>query len=177
MLILAVDPGLSGAIALLGDDWAKVLDLPTVEIGGQGTVRRRVHGPSLQRLVLENLPEGERDVRFVIEGLSAGGFRARPGEKAGSSAQTVGSQYRTRGTIECLAECLGLEVNEVYPITWKRFYGLVGKQSAEGENESAKARRLATDLFPGLGMQLQRACDHNRAEALLIGNWFRKVKA
>ena len=177
MLVLSVDPGLSGAIAFLGDGWARVFDLPTVPIEGDGTIRRRVHGPALQQLVLANIPEGEDDIRFVIEGLSAGGFRARPGEKQGSSAQSIGSQFRTRGTIECLAECLGLEVNVVYAISWKRLYGLVGKQNEGGENEAAKARRIATELFPELAPDLRRVMDHNRAEAVLIGNWYRKVKA
>jgi hypothetical protein len=177
VIVLAVDPGLSGALAVLGDGWSKVFDLPTVPMEGQGTVRRRVHGPGLQQLVLANIPEGEADVHFVIEGLAAGGFRPRPGEKQGSSAQTVGSQYRTRGTIECLAECLGLEVHEVYPVSWKRFYGLVGKQSDAAENEEKRARRLASELYPELADDLQRVMDHNRAEAVLIGNWYRKVKA
>lgn len=168
MVILSIDPGLSGAIAFLGDDWQRVFDLPTVPMDGEGTIRRRVHGPALQQLVLANIPAGECDLHFVIEALSTGGQV--------SSAQANGSQYRTRGTIECLAECLGLEVHEVYARTWKGLYGLVGKKSAEGENESTRARRIATDLFPALGLDLRRACDHNRAEAVLIGNWYRKVK-
>jgi hypothetical protein len=176
MMVISVDPGTSGAIAFLGEDGARVFDLPTIEMDTEGSVRRRIHAPALQAIVLANIPAGENDVRFVIEGLSAGGSRGRPGEKLGSSAQTVGSQFRTRGTIEGLMECLGLEVNEVYPISWKRFYGLVGKQSVDGENESTRARRMATELFPDLRVDLKRACDHNRAEAVLIGNWFRKVK-
>jgi hypothetical protein len=176
VLIVSVDPGLSGAVAFLGDDFARVVDLPTVDLPGEGTVRRRVHGPGLQQLLLANIPEGEDDIHFVIEGLSVGGFRPRPGERQGSSAQTVGSQYRTRGTIECLAECLGLEVHEVYPVSWKRFYGLVGKQRVEGEDEAAKARHIACELYPALEPFLKRVKDHNRAEAVLIGNWFRKVK-
>lgn len=169
MLVLSVDPGLSGAIAFLGDGWCRVLDLPTTQMEGEGTIRRRVHGPSLQQLLLANIPEGETDLHFVIEALSTGGQV--------SSAQANGSQYRTRGTVECLVECLGLQVHEVYAQTWKRFYGLVGKKQDTGEEtEAQKARRIATTLYPDLGPDLRRACDHNRAEAVLIGNWFRKAK-
>lgn len=172
MIVLAVDPGLSGALAVLGDGFSRVMDLPTVTMDGGGTIRRRVHGPALQQMVLSSIPEGETDVRFVIEALSTGGQV--------SSAQANGSQYRTRGTIEGLIECLGLEVHEVYARTWKGFYGLVGKKrdaDPEEETEVQKARRIATSLYPDLTPDLRRACDHNRAEAVLIGNWYRKVKA
>lgn len=167
MLVLAVDPGLSGAVAFLGDDWQKVVDLPTVPLDGQGTITRRVHGPGLQKLVLENVPEGEGDVHAVVELVSPGG--------QGSMLQTNLAQARTFGTIECLLECLGLRVHTVYAQTWKRFYGLSGKKT-EGENPAAAARRMASELYPALGLDLRRACDHNRAEAVLIGHWYRKVK-
>jgi hypothetical protein len=167
MLILAVDPGLSGAVAFLGDHWCKVLDVPTVPLEGDGGISRRVHGPALQQLVMENIPEGEEEVHAVMELLSPGGQNNR--------VQTSISQGRTVGTIECLLECLGLEVHRVYAQTWKRIYGLVGKK-AEGENPEKKAREIATTLYPSLGMDLQRACDHNRAEAVLIGHWYRKCR-
>jgi hypothetical protein len=167
MLILACDPGLSGAIAFLGADWCKVLDLPTVPLEGDGGISRRVHGPALQQLVMQNIPEGEEEVHAVMELLSPGGQNNR--------VQTSISQGRTVGTIECLLECLGLEVHRVYAQTWKRIYGLVGKK-AEGENPEKKAREIATTLYPSLGRDLLRACDHNRAEAVLIGNWYRKCR-
>lgn len=166
MLILSVDPGLSGAIAMLGDGWARVFDLPTVPMETEGTIKRRVSGPELQRLLLANIPEREGDVHFVIEALSTGGQV--------SSAQSSGSQYRTRGTIECLAECLGLQVHEVYARTWKKRYGLVGKK--DGEDEASKARQIAINLFPDLEQDLRLAKFHNRAEAILIGRWFQEEK-
>ena len=167
MLVISVDPGLSGALALLGDDWQKVLDLPTVPLEGNGTITRRVHGPALQQLVMDNIPEEEDDVHAVMELLSPGGQENR--------VQTSISQGRTVGTIECLLECLGLEVARVYAKTWKGWYGLAGKK-VEGENPEKKAREIATTLYPSLGMELQRGCDHNRAEAVLIGHWYRKCR-
>lgn len=167
MLIIGVDPGLSGAVALLGDDWQKVLDLPTVPTEGEGTITRRVHGPSLQKLLLENIPDSEDDIHAVIELLAAGG--------QGNMLQTTIAQAETSATIRCLLECLGLEVHRVYSQTWKRLYDLGGKKAA-GENPAAKAREIATTLYPALGLDLRRACDHNRAEAVLIGHWYRKAK-
>lgn len=167
MLIISIDPGLSGAVALLGDDWQKVLDLPTVPTDGQGTITRRVHGPSLQKLLLESIPEGEGDIHAVMELLAAGG--------QGNMVQTTIAQAETSATIRCLLECFGLEVHRVYAQTWKRFYGLAGKK-AQGENPAARAREIATSLYPSLGLELRRACDHNRAEAILLGHFYKKCR-
>jgi hypothetical protein len=85
------------------------------------------------------------------------------------------SQGRTVGVIECLFECMGLDVERVYAQSWKRFYGLTGK-TTEGDDPAARARELATTLYPSLGFDLSRGCDHNRAEAVLIGHWYRKCR-
>jgi hypothetical protein len=90
-------------------------------------------------------------------------LRARPGEQKGSSAQTVGSQYRTRGTVECVLEMLRLQVNAVHVLRWKKFYGL--------DADKEKARQLALQLYPVLGAQLARKSDHNRAEAVLLAHY------
>lgn len=167
MIIIGIDPGLDGAIAFLDQHGAKVFELPTVPLPS-GSVTRRVNGRALGRLIRDNCPAGHA-VLAVIEDLSAGGLRARPGEKTGSSAQTVGSQYRTRGAIECCLEMLGLNVEPVHALKWKHFYGLDSKKEA--------ARQKALVLFPGVAEQLRLAKHHNRAEALLIANWGRKVLA
>lgn len=166
-LVIGVDPGLSGAVALLGEGWQKVLDLPTVPTGGDGTITRRVHGPGLQKLLVEHIPEDAGEIHAVMELLSPGG--------QGSMLQTNLAQAETFGTIRCLLECLGLQVHTVYAQTWKRMYGLGGKK-AVGENPAAQARQIATDLYPALGLDLRRACDHNRADATLIGHWYRRTK-
>lgn len=159
MIILSIDPGLSGAIAFISQHGAKVFDLPTVELPGEGSVRRRVHGPSLAAIIRENCPATE-PVLAVMEDLSAGG--------RDSSKQTVGSQYRTRGTIECVLEMLRLTVVPVNARTWKRHFGL--------DAEKGKALELARKLFPELEHELRLAKHHNRAESLLVGMWARAKK-
>lgn len=154
MIVLGIDGGLTGAMAILGEKSAHVLDLPTVDLPGNGTVRRRVHGPALAALVRQHCPAGE-PILAVVEDLSVGG--------RDSSAQTVGSQYRTRGTIECCLEMLGLEPHAVNARTWKRFFGL---RSDKGEG-----LQLARQLYPECGERLRLVADHNRGEALLIARW------
>jgi hypothetical protein len=166
-LTIGVDPGLTGAVALLGSSWAKVLDLPTKR---DEVLGRRIDAPALAKLLHENVPDGEDDIRICIEALAAGGV-----DKGRNQFATVGSQHWTQSALVNTFELLGLQVNEyVYPVTWKRLYGLNGKK-AEG-NAAMQARLIAANLYPDLADDLSRAKDHNRAEAVLIGNWYRKCR-
>lgn len=168
MIVLGIDPGLDGAAALLGNGWSKVLDLPTREDEANG---RRIDGRSLAQHLAAAIPSGER-VRVCIEALSSTGGWGR------NSASTVGSQHLTQGTILCAVECLGLEVDyHVTPQDWKKFYGLGGKDKGQKPETARRAREIVTTFYPDLADFVLRQKDHNRAEAVLIAHWFRKVKA
>lgn len=155
MLILGIDPGLDGACALIDHNGrADVFDIPTQAILGGGTVTRRVDARALRQTLRSKCPPGE-PVVAVIESLSAGGRN--------SSAQTVGSQYRTRGAIEATLELLGLQPKEVHARTWKGWYGLT--------KDKGDSLGVARQLFPELAGALGRAKDHNRAESLLVARY------
>lgn len=155
MIVLGIDPGLDGACAFLSHTGrADIVDLPTAEIETGGTVRRRIHAPTLRSLIRCHCPAGE-PVIAVIEDLSAGGRN--------SSAQTVGSQYRTRGAIEATLELIGLTPHIVHAATWKRWYGI--------SKDKKNSLQIARQLFPSLTEALKRQADHNRAEAALIARW------
>lgn len=167
MTILSFDPGLDGALAIIdsprGD---RVRDLPTRDdvrgMTGTGAVFRRIDNRALYRLLLAELKDEKVEIA-IIEGLATGqSGRGEFGSQ--SSTQTIGSQYRTRGNIECVCELIGLELQEVYPQTWKKPYGL--------KSDKVDALVLARKFFPDLEDEyLKRKSDNNRAEALLIGHW------
>lgn len=169
MIAIGVDPGLSGAIAFIrpqpfgsdAPDDVRVFDLPTVPLDGGGTVTRRIHVPGLNSLLRANVGAGD-SIIACIEALSAGG--SRPGQDRQSSAQTVGSQYRTRGEIESVFDLAGLKLYEVSAQTWKAMYGF-GKEKKD-------ALTIARKLYPALAEdQLRLALHHNRAEAVLVARW------
>lgn len=160
MIVLGIDPGVSGAIAFLSHArLPDVVDLPTVPIEGDGMVKRRVHAPALRSLIRERCPIGE-PVMAVIESLSVG--QSHDAARR-SAAQTVGSQYRTRGTIEATLELLNLRPIEVHAAKWKRWYG-IGKDKKD-------SLQVARELYPACHEQLKRKADHNRGEALLIARY------
>lgn len=149
---IGVDPGLSGAVAILDQAGGLVLleDLPTVANGsGRAKVTRRVDPAGLARLLL---PYGDRAALGVLESVSA-----RPGQGV-SSVFSLGDTF---GAVRAVLACTGVSVALVSPAEWKRHYRL------DGDKERSRAR--AVELFPGA--DLHRKADHNRAEALLLARF------
>jgi crossover junction endodeoxyribonuclease RuvC len=70
----------------------------------------------------------------------------------------------TRGVVETVLELARLDVRAVQPATWKRWYGLIGSEKADGI-EKARA------LYPLAESHLKRKKDHNRADALLLAHF------
>lgn len=165
-IVMAIDPGLTGACALLGDGFADVFDLPAKDDPATG---RRIDAVALAALLPQKLPEGAT-VRVCIESLANGGFGR-------TSAATVGSQFWTQGTLVSTLELLGLQVDAFIPVpTWKRFFDLAGKRD-DPATTMRRARELASQFYPDLADFVQRQRDHNRAEAILIGHFFRRTRA
>jgi hypothetical protein len=166
MLIVGCDPGLSGAIAVLGPHGLiGVYDLPTMQIpnvGPKALVQRKIDGRALLDLLLKTCPAGEARPTIVIEAVGTLGG-------ANNAVQTQGSLLRSLGAIETVAECLKCKVVYVAPQTWKRTYGLIDSNLKQTERK-AKALETARRCFPSC-TDLARAKDHNRAEAVLLARY------
>lgn len=157
MIVVGIDPGITGAVGFLSRNTAKVFDLPTIEIPGTGMVKRRVYGPRLHELMLANCPADE-SIMVLIENVmqSMGG--------QGSSSQTQGSQMQTFGTIQCCVELLGIVPTLIHAKKWKSFFGL--------DSDKKKSIECARRLWPELAnSDLKFVKSHNRAESLLIAQF------
>lgn len=143
MIIVGIDPGTKGAVAILQDGKFKaVVDMPY---------------------------EGKRLlVGEVTDWIGAHGkpdqvwYERQAGQhnNGGSRAFNAGYNY---GLLEWqLDACYGFKANEVTPQKWKRRAGLIG------QDKKASIRK-ARDLFPEAENWLKRiSMDDGRAEALLI---------
>ncbi len=170
MIIISIDPGLTGACSVLDRNGLRaVFDLPTMPIPGVGPtamVQRKIDGKVLRALLLQYCPPGE-PVRAVIEGVGVMGG-------ANNAVQTQGSLMRTLGAVETVLELLNVAPTYVSPQTWKRYFGLIesgtfGPKSTSAQTK-AKALACARRLYPHC-TEFKRARDHNRAESVLIGHW------
>jgi len=157
-IILAVDPGLSGAIACLVDGrLVEVEDMPTFELVVGGSNRRRVDPFTLEgviRSLLVSYAGPLDDLHIILEEVG-------PRPKDGTvGAFTFGEAY---GLLQGVAAGGRLPLRYVKPQVWKRDLKL-----RRGKDAS---RQRAMELFPAFRDQFARVKDDGRAEAALIGHW------
>ncbi len=160
MIVLGIDIGLTGAVAAVDTRGScQVADMPTVADGKT----KRIDGRALILLIRQFVPPGEPAL-CVIEDVRPRAF-GNAGART-NSMHSQGSMMRSRGIVEAVADIARLELKVVRPQTWKRFYGLLGKDKGDG-------REMATRLYPGAAAQFKRAKDHNRADSVLIAHYGR----
>lgn len=150
MKILGIDPGLSGALAILDCEARRrprlvsTIDVPTV---GDDARRRPWCAPITEWLV----EHPDIDVAFVERA------QAMPDQGA-SSGFIYG---RATGYLEAIVLCSGITLRSAEPSVWKRRFGLIKK-------DKAASLALARTFVDGVGDKLDRAKDEHRAEAMLI---------
>ena len=171
MITLGIDPGLSGACAVLDHNGLRaVFDLPTMQIpnvGPDALVQRKLDGLRLAGLLRHHIPASE-PVCAVVEAVSAMGGK-------NNSVTTQGSLLRSLGAIEAVLECFRFPLAYASPVTWKQFYGLIRPKATATERKGASLAK-ARVLYPGC-TEIARAKDNNRAEAILIAHWHMRTTA
>ncbi|MDA8110245.1 MAG: crossover junction endodeoxyribonuclease [Betaproteobacteria bacterium] len=153
MLLIGVDPGLSGALAALDRNGLRgVADMPTMAAGkGTGKVKAQVNPAALAELLREWC-DPQDAVLAVLERVGA-----MPG-------QGVASVFSLGDSFGCLRGVLAakrIPVHVVAPGVWKKAYSL------GSHKEQARAR--AIELYPQASLARKR--DHGRAEAILLARY------
>ena len=147
MKILGIDPGLSGALALLAPGGLSVFDVPTMKARTRG---REVNWPEVARWIDA---AGHIDYALIEQ------VGARPG-------QGVSSMFKfgyVAGGLRGVVAAHFIPITMVTPQSWKR------AMAVPKEKDGARAR--ASDLFPSHCDLFVRVKDHGRAEASLIALW------
>lgn len=153
-LIVGIDPGLSGALAILDHDDVLLLeDLPTVQFS-DARIKHRLDGVGLTAMLK---PYAVDVLLAIVEKVAA-----RPGE-APSGAFSFGY---SSGVIAGVLGALQIPITTVQPAVWKKAMGLGSSKDL--------SRARALELFPAMADKLRRKKDHDRAEALLMAEWGRR---
>jgi crossover junction endodeoxyribonuclease RuvC len=143
MLVVGVDPGLSGAIAWVMDgNILDAVDMPVMD--------GRVDAAALSDLVIKH---GTPDI-VIVEKVGS-----MPGQGVASTFK-FGQSY---GTLLGVFGALKLPIMHVTPRKWKASMGL------SSDKEMARAR--AIDTWPSSCDLFKRKKDHGRAEACLMAKW------
>jgi crossover junction endodeoxyribonuclease RuvC len=146
VITIGVDPGLTGAIALV-DSYGVLLrvdDMPVLN----GNV-----SPQL----LNELDDWDQCGQVVIEDV-----HSMPKQGVASSFKFG----RSKGVIEGYFAGQGIPLRYVAPSTWKRDLKL-------SKNKGA-SRQMAVELWPGKASLFTRVKDDGRAEAALLAHWWQQ---
>lgn len=152
MIIIGIDPGISGAIASVAPsgklEW--VQDMPIRDAGKKNRKAHEIDGVQLARILRVHIA----DITEVwIEEVAA---------MPGQGVSSMFSMGDTRGCIRGVCEALGLSVQRIHPRSWKKLYGLNSDKDA--------SRACAIRFYPGCDA-LSRKKDEGRAEAILIARF------
>lgn len=153
-LFAGIDPGLSGAVALLDPvvDKIRIVDMPTHSIKGKRTIDLYelarffdLYWSEIHLAVIENVHSMPR--QGVASSFSFG-------KSAGIAEMAVAAHF--------------IPMHHVSPGKWKAAFGLTSDKDA--------SRRAASRLFPTFSHLWARAKDDGRAEAVLLAVYGSKLK-
>ncbi len=156
MLIIGIDPGISGAICFFEDGQVKeIIDMPVMADGKKN--KRQINGPQTYNEILKrinNLPK--KDITVVIEQVSA-----MPGQGV-TSMFNFGQSF---GVLKGICSAMQLSMFFVRPAKWKKYFGLI-------KTEKDASRTKVIEIFPYISSNLSRKKDSNKADAVLIASFF-----
>jgi crossover junction endodeoxyribonuclease RuvC len=158
--VLAIDPGLSGAIALYHASTGELelTDIPT---------RTKKNGR--REYALDVLRDAIGDAAAFADVAVVEQVSAMPRQGVGSAfAFGYGC-----GLIDGVLAGYPLPVRHVVPAVWKAGAGIarVGAEARRADRKNA-ARARACEVFPNVAEWFARAKDDGRAEAALLAWWF-----
>ena len=145
MLIIGVDPGVSGAIAAWDGSTLRVFDTPTLEIKKNGKNRNVIDLHELARLVKDLQPVDKVYMELV---------GAMPGQ---AGMFTFGDAF---GVVRGIFAAYFTPIEYVSPMRWKRRMAVLGGK----DGSLAKAKQL----LPAYAGLFARKKDDGRAEATLL---------
>ena len=156
MLIIGIDPGITGAICFFDNGEVKdIIEMPNMADGKKN--KRQINGPQIYNEILARITDiPKKDVLVVIEQVSA-----MPGQGV-TSMFNFGQSF---GAIKGICSAMQLSMHFVRPAKWKKYFSLI-------KSEKDASRTKVIEIFPYISSQLSRKKDSNKADAILIASFF-----
>ena len=156
MLIIGIDPGISGSICFFQDGAIiDVVEMPTMTEGKKN--KKQVNGSQIFNEISERIKKLDKsDIRVVIEQVSA-----MPGQGV-TSMFNFGQSY---GILKGICSAMQLPMYFVRPVKWKKYFNLIN-------SEKDASRTKAIEIFPYISSELSKKKDANKADAILLASFF-----
>ena len=138
MKIIGIDPGLSGAIAVLEkNNVLNIFDIPVMSEGKKN--KRQLNSALLVNLLRENIIKDE-EVAVVVEQVNA---------MPGQGVTSMFNFGQTFGAIKGICAALNLPIYFVRPSRWKKHFELIN-------SSKDSSRTKAIEMYPKLSNQLTK---------------------
>ena len=156
MLIIGIDPGITGAICFFEDGEVKdVIEMPNMADGKKN--KRQINGSQIFNEISVRIKDiSKKEVLVVMEQVSA-----MPGQGV-TSMFNFGQSF---GVIKGICSAMQLSVHFVRPAKWKKYYSLI-------KCEKDASRTKVIEIFPYISSKLSKKKDSNKADAILIASFF-----
>ena len=156
MLIIGIDPGISGAICFfLNGEVIDIIDMPSMADGKKN--KRQINSQQVFNEISERIKNfSKKEIIVVIEQVSA-----MPGQGV-TSMFNFGQSF---GVLKGICSAMQLSMYFVRPAKWKKYYGLI-------KTEKDASRTKVIEIFPYISSKLTKKKDSNKADAVLIANFF-----
>ena len=158
MKIVGIDPGLSGAIAILENNKVlSIFEMPVMPEGKKN--KRQINSAQLVKILKDNISSND-EISVVIEQVNA---------MPGQGVTSMFNFGQTFGAIKGICAALELPIFFVRPSKWKKHFELI--------NASKDASRTkAIEMYPKLSSELAKKKDVNKSDAILIARFFSETK-
>ena len=156
MLIIGIDPGISGSICFFEEGKIiDVIEMPTMIDGKKN--KKQVNGAQIYNDISNRIfTKKKENIRVVIEQVSA-----MPGQGV-TSMFNFGQSF---GILKGICSAMQLPLYFVRPAKWKKHYNLINSQKDA-------SRTRAIEIFPYFSSQLSKKKDSNKADAILIASFY-----
>ena len=154
MRIIGIDPGLSGAIAIMDNKKVlRIFDIPVMAEGKKN--KRQLNSALLVSLLRENISNSE-ETAVVVEQVNA---------MPGQGVTSMFNFGQTFGAIKGICAALNLPIFFVRPSKWKKHFELIN-------SSKDSSRTKVIEMYPELSNQLSKKKDVNKSDAILIARFF-----
>ena len=160
MLIIGVDPGISGSICFLLDGKIlEVLDMPTMAEGKKN--KKQINGSQIFNEISRVINKIQnQEVRVVIEQVSA---------MPGQGVTSMFNFGQTFGALKGICAALKLPIFFVRPSKWKKYFELIN-------SSKDSSRTKAIEMYPSISSQLSKKKDVNKSDAILLARFYYETR-
>ena len=154
MKVIGIDPGLSGAIAIIENKRVLgIFDMPVMAEGKKN--KRQLNSAQLVNIIRENTNNNE-EITVVVEQVNA---------MPGQGVTSMFNFGQTFGAIKGVCAALELPIYFVRPTKWKKHFELIN-------SSKDSSRTKVIEMYPSLSSQLSKKKDVNKSDAIWIARYY-----